>query len=398
MNRPFPSDAEREFARLLDVVYEAALQPQQWSLALEHASRWLSASRALLFTPGAAIDVNGFFYSHGVSAEEMTIWSSRYVGQDFWTARVVERGLAYEGSIVRDGDLSTREELLASDYYREHLVRMDIGWLMTGVILAPPDGTLPVVVLSNYRGVHADGGFDDVSRVRMGLLLPHLSRALAVMLRLRRAEHNAAASASALDALGCGVALLDGRGRVVHANRRAESIWCEADGLRRDIQNQIRVSDAAGQRGWHAALCATLDSAGRVAHFSEALSVPRTSGEGGYLLQLSRLPAGGGRFGQVGEHAGEACVIVFITDSERVAEPDAQVLIRLYGLSAAEARTAQALAGGARMGTVAETLGLSVNTLKSQLKQIYAKTGCGSRAELTRLLLSVAGVDAGAAA
>ncbi|HEY0956408.1 MAG TPA: hypothetical protein VGE36_16735, partial [Roseateles sp.] len=220
MDRSFPGEGEREFAQLLDMVYEASMAPLQWPQALARAADWLGASRALLFTPGAAVDADGFFYSHGVSAEEMTIWSSRYVGQDFWTARVLERSLAYEGSIFRDGDLSTRQELLASDYYREHLVRMDIGWLLSGVILAPADASLPVVVLSSYRGVDAAQGFDDVARERLALLLPHLSRALAVMLRLRRAEHQAAASASALDALGCGVALLDRRGRIVHANRR----------------------------------------------------------------------------------------------------------------------------------------------------------------------------------
>lgn len=388
MGRSFPGESEREFAQLLDLVYAASLEPQRWPQTLARAADWLGASRSLLFTPGAAIDADGFFYSHGVSAEEMTIWSSRYVGQDFWTARAVERGLAYEGGIFRDSDLSNRQELLASDYYREHLVRMDIGWLLSGVILAPSDGTLPVVVLSNYRGVDAHTGFDDVARERMALLLPHLSRALAVMLRLRRAEHQAAASAGALDALNCGVALLDRRGRVVHANRRAQSLWREADGLQRDALGHIAIEGAAARRAWQAALQATLDASGRVAHFSEALSVPRSSGAGSYLLQLSRLSVGD-RFGPL---AGDACVIVFITDGERSLEPDPGMLMRLYGLSAAEARTAQALAGGARLADAAAALDLSVNTLKTQLKQIYAKTGCGSRAELTRLLLSVAGV------
>lgn len=393
VDRSLPGKGEREFARLLEVVYEASMAPQQWPQALACAAEWLGASRALLFTPGAAVDADGFFYSHGVSAEEMTIWSSRYVAQDFWTERVVQRGLVYEGSVFRDGDLSTRRELLASDYYREHLVRMDIGWLLSGVILAPANASLPVVVMSSYRGVEAPQGFDDVARERMALLLPHLSRALAVMLRLRRAEHQAAASASALDALGWGVALLDRRGCIVHANRRAEAILRSADGLQRDARGQLRVADPDGQRAWREAWRATLESAGRVAHFSEALSVPRCSGEGHYLLQLSRLPAGGGRFGPLDVQVGEACVIVFMTDSERPPEPDAQVLMRLYGLSAAEARTARALAGGTRLGAAAEALGLSVNTLKSQLKQIYAKTGCSSRAELARLMLSVAGVE-----
>ncbi len=387
MDRSSRAAPEREFALLLDKVYEASLEPQRWPQALKCAVDWLGASRALLFTPRAAMDAEGFFYSQGVSPEEMTIWNSRYVGQDFWTSRVTERGLAFEGNIFRDCDLSTRAELLASDYYREHLMRMDIGWLLTGIILARPDANLPIVVLSTYRGVQATEGFDGTACERMALLLPHLSRALAVMLRLRQAEHKAAAAANVLDALSCGVALLDRQGRVVHANRRAASIWRASNGLERSVQGDIVVSDHASRQAWKAALRATLNESEPVAHFSEALSVRRASGEGSYLLQLSRLPANGSRLGAV---AGEASVIVFITDSDQPAEPEAGVLMRLYGLSPAEARTARALAGGARLTAVAEELGLSINTLKSQLKQIYVKSGCGSRAELARLLLSVA--------
>lgn len=283
MDRSTLAAPEREFALLLDMVYEASLEPQCWAQALKLIVDWLGASRALLFTPRAAVDAEGFFYSHGVSPEEMTIWNSRYVGRDFWTSRVTERGLAFEGNIFRDGDLSTRAELLASDYYREHLMRMDIGWLLTGIILARPEANLPIVVLSTYRGVQATEGFDDTARERMALLLPHLSRALAVMLKLRQAEHKAAAAANVLDALSCGVALLDRQGRVVHANRRAESIWRASNGLARDAQGEILVTDRASRKAWHAALRATLNISERIPHFSEALSVRRASGEGSLL-------------------------------------------------------------------------------------------------------------------
>ena len=73
------------------------------------------------------MDDGGFFYSHGVSTEDMTVWGSRYVGTDFWTACVLERRLAFEGSVFRDSDLSTRRKLLASDYDREHLTRMGMA-------------------------------------------------------------------------------------------------------------------------------------------------------------------------------------------------------------------------------------------------------------------------------
>jgi DNA-binding CsgD family transcriptional regulator len=190
-----------------------------------------------------------------------------------------------------------------------------------------------------------------------------------------------------LDALSCGVALLDGQGRVMHANRQAESIWRAADGLRHEA-GQIRIDEPRCQRAWGTALRATLTDAGRVAHFSEHLQVPRSSGAGGYLLQLSRLPESS-RFGPL---PAQARVIVFISDTEQPRAPDAHMLRRLYELSPAEARAATALADGARLAIAAAKLGLSVNTVKTQLKQIYAKTGCSSRADLARLMLSLGSV------
>ena len=64
--------------------------------------------------------------------------------------------------------------------------------------------------------------------------------------------------------------------------------------------------------------------------------------------------------------------------------------MRLYNLTPAEARTARALAGGAKLAAAAEDLGLSVNTLRTQLQQIYAKSACANRAQFARLMLSVA--------
>jgi DNA-binding CsgD family transcriptional regulator len=65
--------------------------------------------------------------------------------------------------------------------------------------------------------------------------------------------------------------------------------------------------------------------------------------------------------------------------------------MRLYSLSPAEARCAVSLGEGT-LGSAAADLEVSVDTAKSQLKQIYAKTGCHSRADLTRLLLSLSHV------
>ena len=57
-------------------------------------------------------------------------------------------------------------------------------------------------------------------------------------------------------------------------------------------------------------------------------------------------------------------------------------------LTPAETRLARCLASGATLRNAAEQLGVSINTVRSQLRQIFAKTGTSRQAALMRLLLS----------
>ncbi|CAN5606381.1 helix-turn-helix transcriptional regulator [soil metagenome] len=378
---------DRVYSALLERVYQAALEPWQWPDVLALSTDWLGARRALMFTPDAGFGDGGFFYSHGVSAEEMALWNSRHVGEDFWTSRTLAKKLDFEGSVILDGDLSSRHELLASDYYREHLSRMQIAWLLASVVLRPLDRSLPWVACSFYRGPD-DSGFDETSREKMQLLLPHISRALGVMFRLRAADIRAASSAAALDALSFGVVLLNAAGKVVQSNLEAEQIWLRGEAMTCTDDN-LQMRNPAAQRAWSAALRATLGAGGvgRVSHFSEVLRAPDASG-GAYLLQMSRLPETG-RFGALD---GRARSIVFITQEHRKLLPSPEVLQRLYNLTPAEIRCVQAL-GTDKLEQAADVLGLSPHTVRTQLKNVYAKTGCDSRADLTRLLLSLASIS-----
>jgi DNA-binding NarL/FixJ family response regulator len=60
----------------------------------------------------------------------------------------------------------------------------------------------------------------------------------------------------------------------------------------------------------------------------------------------------------------------------------------LYGLTSAETRLLLALLDGACVSGYAESAGVSLNTVRSQLKSILLKTGCRRQAELMRKILS----------
>lgn len=60
----------------------------------------------------------------------------------------------------------------------------------------------------------------------------------------------------------------------------------------------------------------------------------------------------------------------------------------VYGLSPAQVRLARLLVDGHDLSAAAELLGVSVNTLRTQLQRIFDKTGVRSQAALVRSLLS----------
>jgi len=65
-----------------------------------------------------------------------------------------------------------------------------------------------------------------------------------------------------------------------------------------------------------------------------------------------------------------------------------QALIEFYGLTPAEARLMAALVDGERLEDYADRQGISVNTARTQSKQIFAKTGHGRQADLIREVLA----------
>lgn len=80
-------------------------------------------------------------------------------------------------------------------------------------------------------------------------------------------------------------------------------------------------------------------------------------------------------------------VLIQPLDARRVAT--AQQLMHLFGLSAAEARLARALAHGETLEYYVAAQGIHIATARCQLRSAFAKTATGRQAELVRLVLGV---------
>lgn len=80
---------------------------------------------------------------------------------------------------------------------------------------------------------------------------------------------------------------------------------------------------------------------------------------------------------------------VFVTDPDEAPDLSRRVLADRFALSPAEARVAKALALGKSVKDIAEAFHLTRETTRWYVKQVLAKTGTSSQAQLVRLLLSM---------
>lgn len=390
--------ANQELTRLSDLIgliYEGGTDPSRWSKdILPAVAEYIEAPGCFLFTALHAPQNGGYFFVHGIAQEQVDLYANKYQSVDVWTIAAAEKNLGFEGNVILGEELVPRERLLESIIYKECLSRdKNMAQMMTSIVFGLDSPNSMVTAFSFFRGLHHPT-FGEEDRARLRLVLPHLSRSLGAMQRLRSAELAVATTLEALDCLSCGVLLTDEKGVVAFANRSAQRMLEDGDGLRLRKLNysakglcDLIAEDAAANKAIADAISATLNrDPYATPHFSKCVTVPRTSGLASYTLQFSAL----GDHSEFGADSGAFAAIIFIADGTQEVHVDPALLQSAYGLTPAEARVAVALLESSSAQEVADKLGTSPNTVNTQIKQIYAKLGVDTRTRFVKLLLGLA--------
>jgi pSer/pThr/pTyr-binding forkhead associated (FHA) protein len=181
----------------------------------------------------------------------------------------------------------------------------------------------------------------------------------------------------ALDRLKLGIVLLGRDGSVVFVNHSARVILERAEGLSAGPSG-LHSSDPAIARQLRAVL---KSAAGQPSH-GGALLVPQGSGQHPLTVVVTPLSRASRPAGCAG-----AVVAVFISDPDQGIGSGQGLLSRLYGLTPAETRLTGELLQGYTLEEAAEELGISLQTGRTHLRHIFAKTGTRRQSELLRLLL-----------
>jgi DNA-binding CsgD family transcriptional regulator len=280
--------------------------------------------------------------------------------------------------IYDDRELITPEEERRSPFHQELLPRIDLAHLI-GTRFALPPPYLGSLACGQSAG---RGPFRPEQLNQVSSLVPHLQRGLSLALRLRRLQDGEALLQGALDQLRAAILILTADRKVLLASAAAIDIVKADDGL--TIRGDQLLAKAASSERMLATRVrqAALTGGAGTAPADLALLVERPSGLPPYRVELHPVP----RQSALLRDHGRGSVMVLIADPTRQTPSRKDLLRVLYRLTPAEAAIADAFARGATLREYAEGRAVSVETVRCQMKQVLAKTGCRRQGDLIRLL------------
>lgn len=366
---------EADLLRVIERIYEAAAGTDALPGLAPVLARQFGSERALLYTvfkPGAVnkdlLSATGPFddWAH-------TAYTTYYRHRDELSRRAVAKAMPL---VALGQELMEPGRFARSEVYADYFRKLGAFHILAGVF--PIAGDLLGVLAVHRPEVGRE--FGEADKRRLNLLMPHLQRAVQIRHRLNRSEQDRALTAEVLERLALGAIIVDAHSRVVFANTVARR-QLELGQALTVRQGRLRARGAEAE----AQLDGLLRNASGASISLAAGGLAVVSSGLGASLSLLVSPFRASDPGQLGE---QPMALVMFSDPAVQTHIPEHVLARVLGLAHAEARLLAALVSGQTMADYAETAGITINTAKTQLRQIFLKTGHNRQADVIRAVLA----------
>lgn len=347
---------------LIGHIYDCALDPTGWDDALAHLVSELAPAdwdvAGLLWeqmTPPAG----RFVGSTGFSVMARDIYCEAFAGRTPWSKPLAALAL---GQVVDTDEIIRRDQLTESAFYKTFLST----WGMELAVVATLDRDGP----RNLGFAMPGPPGRDLTGLKRGLrmLAPHMQRAIRISRSLGEANLRAEAAIAAIERAPVAVVTLTADLCVVNANAKALAFTesgqiaiLEGRFAFRDVQAQAQLAAlAAGP--------------------APASAIFKLAGD--IVVLAARVHTHVAR-ALAGDMEG-ASIVLTMGMGERAPLIEIDRLGTWFGLTPTEARLAVALARGASLLEYSQRRHVTMNAIKSQLKNIYRKTNSVSLPEVVQ--------------
>jgi len=348
-------------AELIGTIYEAGAFPERWPTALEKLGRALGAMGGnLIRSTSSHLEMQS-----SPSVAEVT----RDFDREGWNAkntrvsRLLER-CGHPGFLT-DSHLHTADELQSLPMYADFLNPRGVAAGAATIVQGARNDAL-IVALEAF----ADHGASRAAVPILDHIRPHLARACVLSSEIQAAK--VTGLVKAFNSVGSAIGLLDHAGRLVSASEHFRPYF---NSLMTDGPARLRLLDELSDKRFALAL----------AHLHRhqtglSLAVRDTERTGAAVMHL--IPARH----DARELFSNVSTFAVISRPDNDLLPGADIIAALFDLTPAEARVARGIAQGLSPLDVSKELKLSYETVRSQLKRVFAKTSTKRQNELALLI------------
>lgn len=356
-----------------DLFLTAALEPDRWPDALSSMANHCGAARGQLIGIGGARDIP-FNIVSDMDARHFPDFitvggaSPRLNFRIAANSRAVAHG-NYDG-VLFEKHYDDEMPLLEADSYRQWCDEIDIPFGCQTNLVVDRVGLVGFATLRRRKEGRS------TARQRKVFAEAAVAARRAVRLQERIEGEQAKLLAGAFEAIAATAFVLDARGRVQAMTGSAERLVSSGDLSLRDRRLEAPGTPLSlGQ----AVQALVADQGSRHVR----LQIEGLGGRPARFIEGFRLPARPWSLGHL-PHA-----ILLDKPPQRDRAGIGAFLTAIYGLSAAEANIAMFLFEGKSREEICEIRDVTPETLRGQIKKVYAKTDASGEAELMRLLAPI---------
>lgn len=349
--------------QLVEQIYEAAFVPEAWPALLDTLAARIGASGAgLIIDRADSPPITS-------STEALQEALSEYCSTGGWQTSELTtyaRGAA-PASFLLDEDFFPPEMMRREA--AGALIPLGVGALL-GTVFPMPSGETAVIMLQR----RPDAPLSPRQALAwLNTVRPHLGRAALIAGRLQL--ERAADTVKTLARLGLPAAVLTAGTTVLVANSLFEALRSP---FRIGAFDRLSLIGQAADRLFK-------DAAMRssIAPSVRSIPIPARDNDPAMIIHVAPVER------RAHDIFNQAACIVIVTPLGGARVPDTAMLNGLFDLTPAEARLVQTLANGLTINQAAGDMDLSVTTLRTQLRSVFAKTGTSRQTELSRLIGSM---------
>ena len=371
--------AESELlSQAIGLIYDAALDPRLWPMALESVRDFIGGSAANFFWQDVSKQNAGTFYCVGIEKSYLESYFAEFakINPLYPSAAFLEAGHIFEGD-----DIVPWQEMVQTRFYKEWMQPQGI----TGSLAVNLEKSANAVAAFAVIRREEHGPVDQVARRRMSLIVPHMIRGASIGQLIGQQTLERSLLTDALNSLTSAVFLVEASGRIVFSNQPALKLLSDGR-LVGEIAGNLVFADAQAHVIFERAVHAAEPELARADTNGTAI-VLTTQETRRWLAHVLPLTSGARRDSGL-KHS--AVAAVFVREAALNIPSPLENLSTSFNLTASETKVLRAAVEVGGVAEMAKSLGVSEQTVKTHLKRVFGKTGTKRQADLAKLIASFA--------